>query len=132
MVCGGEIFKDEGRLSSPNYPDYYKANKNCLWKITVQERYSVALEFHSFEVENHDNCVYDYLEIRDGHEPNSPLIGRFCGYNVPSNVNSTSNKMSVKFVSDGSVQKAGFAASFVKGKHTHLFEHLLRTLRDVT
>ena len=117
-MCGGEIFRDEGRLSSPNYPDYYKPNKNCLWKITVQEGYSVALEFHSFEVENHDSCVYDYLEIRDGHEPHSPLIGRFCGYNVPSNVNSTSNKMSVKFVSDGSVQKAGFAASFVKGLST--------------
>ena len=68
-------------------------------------------------MENHDNCVYDYLEIRDGHDDNSPLIGRFCGYNIPENVNSTSNTMYVKFVSDGSVQKAGFAASFVKGNY---------------
>ena len=66
-------------------------------------------------MENHDTCVYDYLEIRDGHEENSPRIGRYCGYSIPVSVNSTSNKMSVKFVSDGSVQKAGFAATFVKG-----------------
>jgi len=50
VVCGGEIVKDQGHLSSPNYPDYYKANKECVWKITVTEGYSVALTFQSFEV----------------------------------------------------------------------------------
>ena len=69
----------------------------------------------SLKIENHDNCVYDYLEIRDGHEETSPLIGKFCGYKLPEDIKSTSNKLYVKFVSDGSVQKAGFAASFVKG-----------------
>ena len=49
-VCGGEISKETGILSSPNYPDYYKANKECVWKISVPEGYSVALKFQSFEV----------------------------------------------------------------------------------
>ena len=66
-------------------------------------------------MENHDNCVYDYLEVRDGHEDDSPLIGKYCGYKVPEDIRSSSNKLYVKFVSDGSVQKAGFAATFVKG-----------------
>nr|CAD7266358.1 unnamed protein product [Timema shepardi] len=65
-------------------------------------------------VENHDNCVYDNVEIRDGHSPDSPLIGTFCGYKVPSDIRSTKNKLFVKFVSDGSVQKAGFSAIFMK------------------
>jgi len=60
--------------------------------------------------------VYDYLEIRDGHEESSPLIGRYCGYKIPDDIKSNSNKLYVKFVSDGSVQKAGFAANFVKGR----------------
>lgn len=113
-ICGGEIRKEQGQLTSPNYPDDYKPNKECIWKITVPEDYSVAVKFQSFEIENHDNCVYDYLEIRDGHEETSPLIGTFCGYKLPEDIKSTSNKLYVKFVSDGSVQKAGFAASFVK------------------
>ncbi|ELU00391.1 hypothetical protein CAPTEDRAFT_221124 [Capitella teleta] len=113
-ICGGEIIKEQGHLSSPNYPDYYKPNKECVWKITVPESYSVALRFQSFEIENHDNCVYDYLEVRDGHNEDSPLIGKFCGYKVPTDIKSLSNKLYVKFVSDGSVQKGGFAASFVK------------------
>ncbi len=34
---------------------------------------------------------------------------------MPDDIKSTSNQLYVKFVSDGSVQKAGFAASFMKG-----------------
>lgn len=68
------------------------------------------------QIETHDKCVYDYLEIRDGHEKTSPEIGRYCGYKIPEDIKSTGNKLYVKFVSDGSVQKAGFAATFVKGK----------------
>lgn len=74
------------------------------------------VHFHYLlQIENHDNCVYDYLEIRDGHLPDDPLVGKFCGYKMPEDIKSTKNKLLVKFVSDGSVQKAGFAASFVKG-----------------
>ncbi|KAL3876182.1 hypothetical protein ACJMK2_034053 [Sinanodonta woodiana] len=113
-ICGGAINKEQGQLTSPNYPDDYKPNKECVWKITVPKDYSVAVKFQSFEIENHDNCVYDYLEVRDGHEESSPLIGKFCGYKIPDDIKCTGNKLYVKFVSDGSVQKAGFAASFVK------------------
>lgn len=49
-ICGGEIQKENGQLTSPNYPDDYKSNKKCVWKITVETDYSVALKFHSFEV----------------------------------------------------------------------------------
>lgn len=113
-ICGGEIQKENGQLTSPNYPDDYKSNKECVWKITVDTDYSVALKFHSFEIESHDDCVYDYLEIRDGPDPTSKELGRFCGYKIPEDVKSSGNTLYVKFVSDGSVQKLGFAASFVK------------------
>ncbi|GAB6021030.1 hypothetical protein CHUAL_003667 [Chamberlinius hualienensis] len=118
-VCGGDIETGtgdniEGQLHSPNYPDDYRPNKECIWKISVPENYQVALKFQSFEIENHDNCVYDYLEIRDGHNSDDQLIGKFCGYKIPEDIKSTGNKLLVKFVSDGSVQKAGFAATFVK------------------
>ncbi|RXG69862.1 Bone morphogenetic protein 1-like protein [Armadillidium vulgare] len=114
-VCGGELDMEQGHLESPNYPDDYRPNKECIWFITVPEGYQVALRFHSFEIEKHDNCVYDFLDIRDGHEANSTLIGVYCGYKVPDDIKSTSNKMRIKFVTDGSVQKAGFSATFMKG-----------------
>lgn len=49
-VCGGHIVKDNGMLSSPNYPDNYKGNKECIWKLEVSDGYTVALKFQSFEV----------------------------------------------------------------------------------
>ena len=35
---------------------------------------------------------------------------------MPEDIKSTGNQLWIKFVSDGSVQKAGFAASFMKGR----------------
>jgi len=112
-LCGGDLDVESGHLESPNFPDDYQPNKECTWKITVPSDFQVALKFQSFEIENHDNCVYDYLEIRDGHEATSPLIGVYCGYTVPDDIKSSSNKMWIKFVSDNSVQKAGFSAIFM-------------------
>lgn len=113
-VCGGDINKEQGELQSPNSPDDYHPNKECVWRITVPESFHIALKFVFFEIENHDNCVYDYLEIRDGHDGASPLLGKFCGYKIPDDVQSSTNKMYIKFVSDGSVQKLGFSATFTK------------------
>lgn len=76
------------------------------------------------QIERHDNCAYDYLEIRDGTNENSPLIGHFCGYDKPEDIRSTSNTLWMKFVSDGTVNKAGFAANFFKGKCQSTFWEL--------
>ncbi len=58
--------------------------------------------------------MYDYIEVRDGPDATSPLVDTFCGYKMPEDVRSNGSALYVKFVSDGSVQKAGFAATFMK------------------
>ncbi|KAG2462370.1 TLL2 protein, partial [Polypterus senegalus] len=113
-ICGGDINKDVGQIQSPNYPDDYRPSKECIWKITVSQGFHVGLSFQAFEIERHDNCAYDFLEIRDGVHDDSPLIGHYCGYEKPDDVKSTSNQLWMKFVSDGSINKAGFAANFFK------------------
>ncbi|XP_006992477.2 tolloid-like protein 2 [Peromyscus maniculatus bairdii] len=113
-MCGGDITKDAGQIQSPNYPDDYRPSKECVWRITVADGFHVGLTFQSFEIERHDSCAYDYLEIRDGPTEESALIGHFCGYEKPEAVKSSANRLWVKFVSDGSINKAGFAANFFK------------------
>ncbi|KAG7281288.1 hypothetical protein CRUP_030971 [Coryphaenoides rupestris] len=113
-ICGGEVKKDNGQIQSPNYPDDYRPNKVCVWKISVAQGFHVGLTFQSFEIERHDSCAYDYLEVRDGSTESSPLLGRFCGYDKPDDIKTSSNQLWMKFVSDGSVNKAGFAANFFK------------------
>ncbi|XP_077592860.1 bone morphogenetic protein 1-like isoform X1 [Stigmatopora nigra] len=113
-ICGGEVERDSGQIQSPNYPDDYHSNKMCVWKITVAKGYQVGLTFQSFELESHDSCAYDYVEVRDGGSAHSPLLARFCGYEKPGNIRSSTNQLWFKFVSDVSVNNAGFSASFFK------------------
>ena len=161
-VCGGDLDMEAGQLESPNFPEDYQPNKECIWRVRnclgisglrcqpilfwhlchnwvksnccqrlrtdiprqsfrVPEDFQVALKFQSFEIENHDNCVYDFLEIRDGESSAAPLIGTFCGYKMPKDIKSTSNSLWIKFVSDGSVQKAGFSASFMKVRSNEFY-----------
>ncbi|KAG9485101.1 hypothetical protein GDO78_008281 [Eleutherodactylus coqui] len=112
--CGGHIKKDIGQIQSPNYPDDYRPDRQCEWIITVSEGFVVGLSFQTFEFEAHDNCLYDHLQIRDGPSEDSQLIGQFCGYEKPDDIKSTSNTLWIKFYSDSSVNKAGFAANFFK------------------
>ena len=49
-VCGGELNMENGQLESPNYPEDYVPNKECIWVITVPIGFQVALKFQSFEV----------------------------------------------------------------------------------
>ena len=41
---------ESGQLESPNYPEDYVPNKECIWVITVPMGFQVALKFQSFEV----------------------------------------------------------------------------------
>src|SRR5882762_8963650 len=108
------MIQEKGTLISPNYPGEYPPNKECLWRITVPENFLVVLRFQSFVTEHDDDCDYDYVEVRDGHSPENALLGKFCGQQIPAVVRSTSNKLLVKFWSDGSGQSTGFLATFEK------------------
>ncbi|CAJ0944021.1 unnamed protein product [Ranitomeya imitator] len=167
--CGGDVTKDEGHIQSPNYPDDYRPNKDCKWKLHVADGYNIGIVFQSFEnsaththrlclvmqvspihqydlggkkkkadalnkmwmmamvgrfslvnggfipqIERHDSCAYDFLEIRDGDLETSPLIGRYCGYDKPDDFKSSGNKLFIRFVSDGSINKAGFSLHYFK------------------
>ena len=47
---------------------------------------NILARFDQFELESHDTCVYDYLELREGSSSDSPLIGR---WELPKTLNIT-------------------------------------------
>lgn len=88
-VCGGEITINDTtlyRLESPNYPLEYLPNKQCIWTISAPKGTHVGLRFDTFDLENHDTCVYDYVQVHDGGSGSSALIGKFCGAKVPADL----------------------------------------------
>ncbi|CDW52674.1 bone morphogenetic protein [Trichuris trichiura] len=114
VICGGNITADNGVIENPNYPYDYTPNSDCVWYITVPEDYQVAIIFSMFQLEQHEDCIYDYVEFREGHADDGDVLARVCGYSLPNSIKSNSNKMRVRFGSDASVEKAGFSFNFIK------------------
>lgn len=95
-------------MQSPNYPDEYPPNKDCTWIIQAPAGHQIRLKANKFVLENHDNCHFDYVEVRNGASNSSTLLGKFCGTNFPSNIRSFSNTLYLRFNSDFSASEAGF------------------------
>lgn len=55
--------------------------------------------------------VYFY-QVFDGDNANFPLVGTFCGNSIPSYFVSTGNLLTIQFVTDSSVQRRGFNATY--------------------
>lgn len=66
--------------------------------------------FNEFEIEQHQECAYDHLELYDGTDSLAPILGRFCGSKKPEPVVATGSSLFLRFYSDASVQRKGFQA----------------------
>jgi hypothetical protein len=100
-----------GTFTSPYYPSNYVSNLNCVWKISVPPENRIRLSFNDLQTEQTHDCVYVY----DGESSLYNIIGTFCGrlYSLPStSVISTTNFMTVRFKTDGSVTNSGFSAVY--------------------
>ena len=77
---------DKMEFASPRYGHEYPEHLTCFRTITADHGWFVRIDFRDiFNVEppsNEGNCDYDYLEIRDGDQGYSPLIGITPQYNI--------------------------------------------------
>ncbi|XP_031632855.1 uncharacterized protein LOC116346788 isoform X2 [Contarinia nasturtii] len=55
----------EGLLTSPNYPNLYPANTNYYVKLIGPENTRLVLEFSKIDLEEQNDCLYDYISIED-------------------------------------------------------------------
>lgn len=96
-------------IKSPNWPEQYKTNTRCTYLVKARDDHLISLRFDAFDLESHDSCAYDFVELRDGY--NGEQLGKFCGNKIPEQVVSTSNMLEIKFVSDSDVNRNGFLAA---------------------
>ncbi|MGK5082856.1 CUB domain-containing protein [Bdellovibrionota bacterium FG-1] len=86
----------------------YSPNENCTLLIQPVGATSITLSLSSIATE----AGYDALRVYDGTDANGPLLGTFSGSATPAPVTGTSGSLYLTFVSDGSLQFAGFNASW--------------------
>ncbi|XP_056290732.1 cubilin [Pseudoliparis swirei] len=110
--CGGTFTQSEGIIISPNWPNDYAHNRQCIYLIRLPAGERVSLNFTHMSLETHGSCSFDYVEVRDGRLESDPLIGKYCGTTLPAPVVSSSNSLWVRFKSDSSVSHAGFRALY--------------------
>ena len=114
-VCGRNLFSSTGIIRTPRFPFRYLPNRNCTWVIHVDSGLQVKLNVSTFQLEPQSEVngqCYDYLEIRNGKRPDSPLIGKYCGNGPLPNIVSHSNYLFLRFISDPSMQNRGFELSY--------------------
>ncbi|XP_010894253.3 inactive serine protease PAMR1 [Esox lucius] len=107
-TCGGVIHRAQGHVTLDSYP----INARCEWRLQVEGGQNVELRFSMLDLEPDHNCRYDYVELRDGDHLSSPVIGRFCGNELPPPITTSGSKLHVLFVSDGYNNFDGFFATF--------------------
>ncbi|KAF4527383.1 hypothetical protein B566_EDAN015953, partial [Ephemera danica] len=110
-ICGGIFTAPTGAIWSMNYPNNYPHSIDCVYEISLPLGMAVSLQFQDFEMEAEPSCVYDSLEIRDGDQENSKLIGTYCNH-MPPVVVSTFNHLRLRLKTDISVPHRGFHANY--------------------
>ncbi|KFU84934.1 Neuropilin-2, partial [Chaetura pelagica] len=116
--CSRNFTASNGTIESPGFPDKYPHNLDCIFTIIAKPKAEILLHFLLFDLE-HDplqagegDCKYDWLDIWDGIPQVGPLIGRYCGTKMPSDIRSTTGVLSLTFHTDLAVAKDGFSAQY--------------------
>uniref|UniRef100_A0A8C3YL53 Cubilin n=1 Tax=Catagonus wagneri TaxID=51154 RepID=A0A8C3YL53_9CETA len=111
-ACLEDYTDDSGIFSSPNFPNNYPNNMECIYRITVETSQQIALHFTNFSLEEAigGTCIADYVQITDGGYESSPPLGKYCGSSPPPRIISHSNKLWLKFKSDFFGSGPGFSA----------------------
>ena len=118
--CGGGYFSTtNGMITSPDYPENYPDNADCIYTIYQPTGTVILLNILSMDIEystnydydwisdNYDyhqyggvTCNTDYLEIRDGASEQSPLIDGYCGnetvLSLPIDIQTTQNNVRMR------------------------------------
>ena len=104
IVANHVRFYDSGGPNS----NYANKEKYTVTFYPAMEGSMMSINFESFTTENR----YDFLYVYDGPAITSTLIGKYSGNTLPASIIATnpSGALTVRFTSDNSTTKAGWAA----------------------
>lgn len=103
-TCGYEFSSTipNGVITSPSYPNMYPKYAECIYSISQENGTYISLQIHIFNllITERRKCssgkYRDFIEIRDGNSNDSVLMGKFCGTDIPANIQSTSNNLWIR------------------------------------
>ncbi|XP_040499110.1 CUB and sushi domain-containing protein 1 [Ursus maritimus] len=106
--CFFNFTASSGIILSPNYPEEYGNNMNCVWLIISEPGSRIHLIFNDFDVEPQ----FDFLAIKDDGISDITVLGTFSGHEVPSQLASSGHIVRLEFQSDHSTTGRGFNITY--------------------
>nr|CAB3234608.1 cubilin [Phallusia mammillata] len=116
--CSRDIIQPYGQLFSPGWPDPLAALLDCQLTIKVPEDQQIQLFFNYFDVEYEPNCEFDYVLIRNGSSPDSPVIKRLCGNYIPDPVFVMTNEVFIQLVTDPYIEGNGYDITYTSSNNS--------------
>lgn len=120
--CGPSFLgPSSGTLSSLGYPGTYPNHTVCEWEISAARGERIHFHFADLDIED-NNCQVNYLRIYDGVGPLRSENVKFCGLGlkVPELIQSSSNQVTVQFMSGTHGGGRGFFLSYSTTDHPDL------------
>lgn len=124
VSCFFNFTAPSGIILSPNYPEEYGNNMNCVWLIIAEPGNRIHVIFSDFELEPQ----FDYLIVKDDGMPEPTTFGTFSGKDVPSQIASNGHIMRLEFQSDHSNTGKGFNITYTSKCNIYLYTYLLYVL----
>lgn len=121
VPCMSNFTAPSGTVLSPDYPEGYGNNMNCVWLIQSDPGSRIHLAFNDFDLE----APYDSLTVKDGETNDATVIGRFSGAESPSHLTSNTNTLRLEFQADHSMSGRGFNITYSSMSFFYLIYFLL-------
>ena len=116
-VCGGHLSAATAPTSLFSHAKFgdvnYDNKEDCDWIIEAPAGNNVQLSFNNFQLEDEQDCGYDFIEVFSGYDDSGPSYGRFCGNKLPPEIISVDEALLLRFKSDDTINSKGFSAAFV-------------------
>ena len=108
--CIYMINEPSGSISTDGFPNMsYAPNSNCTWIIDLPAAYkSIELKFDEMAIEESPDCVKDRVTILNGKDSDALSLGSYCGNHLPATIKSSTQAVTIRFVSDDTINGKGF------------------------
>lgn len=114
LGCNKTYTASSGLVTSSNHPLNYQKNSNCYYIIKAPIGHTISLYPISLSTEETPRCQFDYLRFYNGASESNTLMknGTYCGKELPPTLHSSGDTLLIKFVTDASITRPGFAITY--------------------
>lgn len=102
------LTNNEGTLYDGSGPNDYQNNIDCQWLIQPLSNIDhILISFDEIDLGSNDTLI-----LYDGGNINAPILGKYAGGNIPSDISSSGSSVFVRLISDNSLAGDGFGISY--------------------